>query len=72
MQKNTGSYELKKQLKSTQKKSNEERLENLSYFYDNIITSTDGKERNNLYQTIIESIFYQRKGNTIDVKITFK
>lgn len=64
-------YELKKQLQATQQKNNEERLENLLYFFDNITAAADGKERNDLYKTIIECIFYQRDGDSINVNIIF-
>lgn len=65
-------YEIKKQLQATQQKTNEERLENLLYFFDNITTATEGKERNDLYRAIVECILYQREGNNINVKIVFK
>jgi len=65
-------YELKKQLQATQQKTNEERIGNLSYFFDNITTATGGKERNDLYKTIIERILYQRDGDNINIKIIFK
>jgi len=65
-------YELKKQLQATQQKTNKERLENLLYFFDNITATTEGKERNDLYRTIVECILYQREGNNINIKITFK
>lgn len=65
-------YELKKQLQATQQKTNEERHENLIYFFDNITTAIDGNERNTLYKTIIDSIIFQREGNNININIIFK
>jgi len=39
---------------------------------NDITTATGGKERNDLYKTIIERILYQREGDNINVKIVFK
>jgi len=65
-------YELKKQLHTTQQQTNEERIKNLSNFFDNVTSTTDNPQRNDLYKTIIESIIYQRDGENISVNIVFR
>ena len=65
-------YELKKQLHTTQQQTNEERIKNLSNFFDNITSTTDNQQRNDLYKTIIEGIIYLREGDNISVNIVFK
>lgn len=65
-------YDLKKQSLATKKLSGEERLNNIAKFFDNIKTSTDNAQRNDLYKTIINSIIYTRDGDDISIKIDFK
>lgn len=65
-------YELKRQYRSTDKVTNEERQKNLSSFLENITAVTDNTQRNDLYRTVINSIIYLREGDNIQVKIDFK
>lgn len=65
-------YEAKKIYNSTQQVTDEQRLEYLLDFFDNIKKMTDNKQRNDLYKTIIDSIVYSRDGDTINIKINFK
>jgi site-specific DNA recombinase len=65
-------YDLKKQILAIQQISNEERLKNLSVFFDNITTTTNNSQRNDLYRMIINCIVYKRDGDDIKIKIEFK
>jgi len=65
-------YELKRQYRSTDIITKEERQKNLVAFLDSITTVTENAQRNDLYRTIIDSIIYLRERDTIQMKIDFK
>jgi len=65
-------YELYKRTHGDKQLSNEERLQALSNFFDNIISTTNDSSRNDLYRTVLESIIWYRNGDNIRVKINFK
>lgn len=65
-------FELKRQYRSTDRITNEERQKNLTAFFSNITSATENTCRNDLYKTIINGIIYLRDRDTIQIKIDFR
>ncbi len=64
-------YELRKRGENKTIIQHEERVKNLTAFFDTILTCTSSSQRNSLYRTIIDSIIWLRTGDAIEVKINF-
>lgn len=64
--------ELNRELKNSEKTTNESRVNAVTFFFDNIDSVAEGEEKNELYKTIIDCIIYRRNGENIDIDIKYK